>query len=183
MWWADDYTGMTQWRMRFPLVILRMISFNMDRCVRVVWCVRCGVVCAGCAVRCGACGSVYVSKCVDENYGRWAWRVVNCGHRCFSVALAMAMLPMSMTQSPTVLVPYPFRYWAANAQRAAVVSGDRGAIAAASGFKSAESRMQRMHQPLRYYESYAWYTSYLLYPPLYIAGPTITYNSFIACTY
>ena len=58
LWWADDYTGMTQWRMRFPLVILRMISFNMDRCVRAVRCVRCGVVCAVCAmraVRCGVC--------------------------------------------------------------------------------------------------------------------------------
>lgn len=118
--WADSYTGMTSWRMRFPLVMLRLISFNMDK----YW--------AAIAAREAAATGSYAE------------------------ADALQQQQQQKEEEDHVDARNPLSRLPTSAPPAA------GFTPSASP-RSPESRMQRMHHPAAYYDSFVWYLVYLLY--------------------
>lgn len=105
--WCMNNNGMSKWKIQFPLVMLKMISFNMDR--------------------------------------YWAAATAAHGHRA------------TMT----------------HAERDAAKDERRNAAGPTERGMASTSHGEEWYTPM-------WYVSYIMYPPLYIAGPTITFNSFIA---
>ena len=120
--WANHLQERNPWHHRFPLVMLRMISFNMDR--------------------------------------YWA----------------------APTQSSSATLPTT-RTGVAGAGAGAGVGSDDTSTVVKRGTTPAtptESTMRETSHPVWCY-SPLWYFAYLFYPPLYIAGPIISCNSFLAC--
>lgn len=94
--------GSSPWKLRFPLVMLRMISYNMDR------------------------------------------------------------------------------YWASRDQYLSHAEHDAAKEAAKTAAGRPTERSMATNKHAMLYYTPAWYIAYMLYSPLYIAGPIITFNSFVA---
>lgn len=119
--WADSYTGMTSWRMRFPLVMLRLISFNMDK----YW--------AAIAAReAAATGSYAEADALQQQQQQQKEEEDHVDAR------------NPLSRLPTSAPP-------------------AAGLTPSASPRSPESRMQRMHHPAAYYDSFVWYLVYLLY--------------------
>lgn len=129
--WLDRYRGVYRWHLGFNLVMLRMVSFNMDRYWQLRW----------------------------HAQGHAAAKRRDEGGATTSAAASVPIAVATATRS-----------------QGGTDGSTTGAATQSVGAYMSYRWRQHTHAPASDY-NVAHYLAYLFYVPLYLAGPTITFNA------